>query len=205
MTDLIGSRKNPTNDKRWPSGGRSNRGRNQWPSNASKQVNNTNSWDKSIAASLPQLRSEKSPTKQDSNAWEQPSGALDWGATPADTSTNQNPWATDPAPVDVDWGDMASCLTPAPQEEEWVYQDPNAPLELNSLNLAAYCSPVDDWNRIITNARQYHQLKRQERVTKWVMGGTEEPSPPNVRLNGVRPLWKPFSNRSPHALPGAYS
>ncbi|KAF8444424.1 hypothetical protein BGX38DRAFT_1197750 [Terfezia claveryi] len=194
MTDFIGSRKNPTNDNRWR---RNNRGRNQRPSNDPKQVNKTSSWDKPNAASQPPV-SEKSPMKQDSNPWEQPSGVL---ATPAGT----NPWATDPAPVDANWGDMASCLIPAPQEEEWVYQDPNAPLELNSLNLAAYCSPVDDWNTIITNAKQYHQLKRQERVTKWVMGGTEEEDPPNLKVKGVRQIWKPFSNRSPHALPGAYS
>ena len=202
MTDFIGSRKNPTNDNRWTRGGRSNRGRNQWPSNASKQVKKSNSWDKPIAASLPS-ESEKGPMKQDANAWEQPSGALGWDATPADTSTN--PWAADPAPADVNWGDMENCLIPAPQEEEWVYQDPNAPLELNSLNLAAYCSPVDDWNTIMKNARQYHQLKRQERVTKWVMGGTEEGDLPNLKVKDMRPLWKPFSHRSPHALPGAYS
>lgn len=142
--------------------------------------------------------------KQDANAWEQPSGALGWDATPADTSAN--PWATDPAPVDANWSDTAGCLIPTPPEgEEWVYQDPNAPLELNSLNLAAYCSPVDNWDKEIKNARQYHQLKRQEGVTKWVMGGTEEEVPPNLKVKGVRPLWKPFNSRSPHSLPGAYS
>ena len=141
--------------------------------------------------------------KQDANTQEQPNETLDWGTTPVDTSPN--PWAADPAPVDVDWGDMESSLIPAPQEEEWVYQDPNAPLELTSLNLAAYCSPVDDWNTKMKNSKQYHQLKKQEKVTKWVMEGTEEEDPPNLKLNDVRPLWKPFSNRSPHALPGAYS
>jgi len=140
--------------------------------------------------------------EQDVNAWEQSKEAPDWGTTPVDPGPN--PWATDPAPVDVNWGDMERSLIPVPQEE-WVYQDPNAPLELTSLNLAAYCSPMDDdWNTKIKNSKQYHQLKKQEKVTKWVMEGTEEDRP-NLEGKGVRPLWKPFSNRSPHALPGAYS
>lgn len=99
--------------------------------------------------------------------------------------------------------DLIGSVIPAPQEE-WVVEDEDALSKLTSLNLAARCYPVYDWNTKAKGPQEYHQMIKKQNIEKWVMEGTEEEEPLNMNFKGIRQLWKPFSNVS-HTLPGAYS
>ena len=200
MTEYLSPRRKGTNQNPWARG-QKDRNRNIWSPNHPKRLNNAHLQGESNVASPPESKTHpwqrtvdiRRETKETSR-----------GTTPVDTSPN--PWVTEPAPVDVNWGDIESSMAPALQEE-WEYQDPDAPLQLTSLNLAAYCNPVDPLDEFYPKAKssqEYHQSKKKKRIEDWVMHGTEEKKPPNLKFKGARQLWRPFSNRA-HLLPGAYS
>ncbi|KAF8470106.1 hypothetical protein BDZ91DRAFT_781431 [Kalaharituber pfeilii] len=110
-----------------------------------------------------------------------------WDATPLD---GPDPWAL-----------PAETVIPAPQDE-WVVEDPNAPLRLTSLNLATYCNSVDDFFVKAKSSQEYHANEKRKKITAWVMSGTEEEKVPNLKGKGVRKSWEPFRVRT---YPGAYS
>jgi len=200
MAEYLSSGRKRTNHCPWTRD-QTDRSRNIWSSNHPKRLNNAHLQGESNVASPPEFKTHPWQRTVDIR---RETKETPRGTTPVDTSPN--PWATEPAPVDVNWGDIESTMVPALQEE-WEYQDPNAPLQLTSLNLAACCNPVDPQDEFYAKARssqEYHQSKKKKRIEDWVMHGTEEMKTPNLKFKGVRQLWKPFSNRA-HLLPGAYS
>ena len=123
------------------------------------------------------------------------------------TTITPDPWGDEPITPSPDvilkWNPKVQLPPEHDVVEEWVYEDPNAPPKLTSLNVASYCNPIHDWFTKSRTLEEYQAQMKRLSITEWVLHGTEESRVSIWGQKGVRKPWKPFSNKG--WLPGAYS